>query len=142
MAVTTDRTVSPTSPLANVYELPLAPLIVAQPAPELLQSCHAYEYDVGLFDHDPFVVDNVSPCCAVPLTTGTAEFDGAAGADPLTTAVAALDADPDPPAFDAVTTDRTVCPTSPLTNVYELPVAPPITEQPDPEPLQSSHTYE
>jgi hypothetical protein len=43
VAVTTDRIVSPTSLLASVYVLPVAPLISAQLAPELLQSCQAYE---------------------------------------------------------------------------------------------------
>ena len=61
------------------------------------------------------------------------------GADTPTTEVAAEDADDEPPAFVAVTTDRIVLPTSPLVSVYELPVAPEIPTQPPPDELQSSH---
>jgi hypothetical protein len=43
-------------------------------------------YEVGEFDHEPFVVVSVLPCCAVPLTVGTAEFaGGTAGGDVTTT---------------------------------------------------------
>ena len=44
-------------------------------------------------------------------------FAGADGVDAATIAVAAELADPDPPALLAVTTDRIVCPTSPLANI-------------------------
>ena len=50
------------------------------------------------------------------------------GADTPTTEVAAEDADDEPPAFVAVTTDRIVLPTSLLVSVYELPVAPEIPD--------------
>jgi hypothetical protein len=57
-------------------------------------------------------VVNTSPCTAVPDTTGTAVFTGPAAAA-TTVPVCAESADADPPAFEAVTTDRTVSPTSP-----------------------------
>jgi hypothetical protein len=46
-----------------------------------VQSCHRYAYDVGLFDHDPSLVTNVSPCCADPLITGADVLAGGAGTD-------------------------------------------------------------
>jgi hypothetical protein len=52
-------------------------------------------------------VVNTSPCTAVPDTTGTAVFTGPAAAA-TTVPVCAESADADPPAFEAVTTDRTV----------------------------------
>ena len=63
------------------------------------------------------------------------------GADTPTTEVAAEDADDEPPAFVAVTTERIVLPTSLLVSVYELPEAPEIPTQPPPELPQSSHAY-
>jgi len=62
-------------------------------------------------DHDPGEALSVCPCCAVPLIVGKDVLLGGV-AGPVTTAVTAESADPEPPAFDAVTTDRTVCPTS------------------------------
>ena len=78
----------------------------------------------------PCDADNVCPCTAEPLTTGNPVFTGGAvfvvqctdltlfivipvftGGDTTvacTTVVCADVADPDPPAFDAVTTTRTV----------------------------------
>ena len=49
-----------------------------------------------------------------------------------TTAVAADVADDDPDPFDAVTTTRTVDPTSAPANTYELAVAPATSTQPHP----------
>jgi hypothetical protein len=88
-----------------------------QLAPELLQSCHRYVYDDGLPLHDPLLVVTVWPCTVEPLTVGTAELDGGDGGAAVTTAVAAELADADPPAFVAVTTERTVSPTSPAVSV-------------------------
>jgi hypothetical protein len=51
---------------------------------------------------------------------------------------AADDADPDPPAFDAVTTTCTNDPTSPDTGVYDEPVAPTTSDHgPDADPDDS-----
>ena len=92
--------------------------MLEQLPPELLQSSHRYANPTsGDSDDDPFEVVKVSPCPVWPLTTGALVFAGAAGADAVTTPVAAELADADPPAFVAVTTDRTVCPTSPACNV-------------------------
>ena len=80
------------------------------------------------------------PCVVVPLTAGSAVLDGAvAGA--VTTAEAAELAELEPPALPAVTTERTVWPTSPDARVYRLPVAPAMVEQVLPELLQSCHWY-
>jgi hypothetical protein len=51
--------------------------------------------------------------------------------DAVTVAVCAESADADPDAFDAVTTERTVSPTSPAASVYVDDDAPVIFEQPD-----------
>ena len=59
---------------------------------------------------------NVSPCCAVPDTTGALEFTGAATDAAATVAVFADDAAVEPPAFVAVTTTSTVFPTSAACN--------------------------
>jgi hypothetical protein len=82
LAVTTDSIVAPTSPACNVYVLELAPKIVTQPPPDALQSAHAYTYPLGLFDQEPFVVDNVCPCTAVPVTAGRAVLTGGDGVVP------------------------------------------------------------
>jgi hypothetical protein len=107
--------------------------------PELSQSSHAYEYEVGLFDHEPFEAVSVCPCSAVPLIAGSLVFTGAGG---KTTAVCRDVADAGPPPFDAVTRDRIVCPTSAAFSTYLPDDAPPMREQFPPERLQSSHAYE
>jgi hypothetical protein len=138
VAVTTERIVLPTSLPASVYELPVAPEIPTQPAPELLQSSHWYPKPDGLPDQPPLLVDSVWPCTACPVTTGTDVLDGA---DTPTTEVAAEDDADEPPSFVAVTTERIVLPTSLPVSVYELPEAPEIPTQPPPELPQSSHPY-
>jgi hypothetical protein len=80
-------------------------------APELLQSCHRYPYEVGLPVHDPLEVDSVCPWTADPLIAGAAVFDGAVGGS-VTPAVAAELAGVDPPLLVAVMTERIVSPTS------------------------------
>jgi hypothetical protein len=87
-------------------------------------------------DHDPVEDESDWPCCAVPLTVGAAVFTGATTTSDggATTAEAALVAVADPAAFVAVTTARSVCPTSVLTSARLDPVAPAIVLQ-DPPPL-------
>jgi hypothetical protein len=80
--------------------------------PELLQSIHWYENDVGLPFQLPLLVLSVWPWTAWPLTTGAAVLVGAAGGGAATIDVAAESADPDPPALVAVTSERIVLPTS------------------------------
>jgi hypothetical protein len=89
--------------------------------------------------HDPFVVVNTCPCCAVPETVGSEVFIGANGV----TAPVAIDcAAADPPALVAVTTERILKPTSLACTTYELEPAPPISEHTPPVLSQSSHPYE
>jgi hypothetical protein len=57
----------------------------------------------------------------------------------VTTPVAAEEADDEPALFDAVTTTRTVEPTSADTSVYVLPVAPPMSTQLAPAESQRRH---
>ena len=57
----------------------------------------------------------------------------------MTEEVGAEEAEADPPALAAVTTDRTVCPTSVLVSVYALSVAPLMFEQVPPDVSQSCH---
>jgi hypothetical protein len=65
-------------------------------------------------------------------------FDGATAAA-VTTPVAADVAEEEPALFDAVTSTRTVEPTSPAVNVYVVPVAPAMSEQFPPPALQRRH---
>ena len=83
-------------------------------------------------DHEPGDAVRVCPTCAVPLIVGGAVFAGADGAA-CTTVVSALDADAEPTEFAAVTTTRSVAPTSACTGAYDWPVAPEISEQLPPE---------
>ena len=76
---------------------------------------------MGEFDQLPVEAFSTSPLRAVPLIVGRTVFTGPAGgggggADgPTTTALALLVAEVEPPAFDAVTTARSVLPTSSAT---------------------------
>jgi hypothetical protein len=130
-AVTTTRSVLPTSADVNANEAVVAPAIEAHELPLVSQRLHWYAYDVGLFDHEPFDADSVWPCCAVPLIVGRDVFTGAAmvGVEPETTADAALVAVLDPPALVAVTTVRSVLPTSADVSANEPVVAPAIGVQ-------------
>jgi hypothetical protein len=69
------------------------------------------------------VHESVEPAQVLPLTVGTAVFTGAA----IVTVVAADVALVEPPAFVAVTTQRSCTPTAWLITYVEL-VAPPIVE--------------
>jgi hypothetical protein len=130
-AVTTTRNVLPTSVEVNASDDPVAPATSAHEPPPESQRRHWYAYDVGLFDHEPVDADSVWPCCAVPLMVGRNVFTGATTEDvgaeaAAITADAALVADAEPPAFDAVTTTRSVLPTSTDVNANEAVVAPAI----------------
>ena len=84
----------------------MAPLIVEQLAPEASQSCHWYEYEDGLFVHDPLEVESDCPSMACPVTVGGADADGGGGA--ATVAVCEEVAEVDPAELVAVTTERIV----------------------------------
>jgi hypothetical protein len=89
-------------------------------------------------DHDPGEAVRACPCWAVPLIVGADVLLGTVGG-PGTTAVTAESAEPEPPALAAVTTDRSVSPTSELWTAYVFAVAPLMFEQLAPEVLQSCH---
>jgi hypothetical protein len=83
--------------------------------PDVSQSCHRYEYDDGLFVHDPLEVESVCPSVACPVTVGGAEADGGGGG--ATGLVADDVAEPDPAELVAVTTARMVWPMSATASV-------------------------
>jgi hypothetical protein len=91
-------------------------------------------------DHEPTSALSVCPSCAEPDTDGNTVFAGAVAAA-VTTPVAADEADDDPALFDAVTSTRTVEPTSADANVYVLPVAGAMSEQFPPPVSQRRHWY-
>ena len=62
----------------------------------------------------PFDALNVCPSTVEPLTAGATVFAGGGG---VTVAVAAEVAGVEPPALLAVTTTRSVCPTSPAASL-------------------------
>jgi hypothetical protein len=74
----------------------------------------------------------------VPLIDGGDVFDGATAAA-VTTPVAAEEADDEPALFDAVTSTRTVEPTSADANVYVCALAPAISAQLAPAESQRRH---
>jgi hypothetical protein len=115
-AVTTQRTCTPTAWLITYVEL-VAPPIVEPFA------VHAYAYPVGTGVQLPVVHESVEPTVVVPLTAGSAVFVGAA----TVTVVAAEVAPVEPPAFVAVTTQRSCTPTA-STITYVGLVAPEIVE--------------
>ena len=83
---------------------------------------------------------NVCPATAEPLNDGNTVFCGATGAAP-TTPETALAADAEPAEFEAVTTTRTVPPTSAPTSRYEAEVADVMSAQPCPDESQRCHWY-
>ena len=77
---------------------------------------------MGEFDQLPVEAFSTSPLRAIPLIVGRTVFTGPAGGgggggadEPTTTALASLVAGAEPPAFVAVTTARSVLPTSAAT---------------------------
>jgi hypothetical protein len=138
-AVTTTRTVEPTSADVSGYVCPVAPATSLQPFPLWLQRCHWYAYAIGAVpDQEPESAVSVCPSCAVPLIDGKVVFDGCV-ATAVTTPVAAEEADDEPALFDAVTATRTVEPTSPARMTYVVPVAPAMSEQVPPPASQRRH---
>src|ERR1700760_527524 len=122
VAVTVTAMSEPTSAVVSVYVA--APPIVVQAGPAVVdpagQRSQLKPYVDGL-SHMPVSGVSTSPAIRVP--------DGAAGATRLTggwatVAVALLAAPGDPSGLAAVTTTRTVLPTSAAASVYVEPVAP------------------
>jgi hypothetical protein len=90
----------------------------------------------------PVLVVRIWPSTAEPLTDGSAVLVGAGGGGGGSEAMAAVAAElagVDPPALLAVTTARSVWPTSPATSVWLKDVAPLTFEHDAPEELQSCH---
>ena len=86
----------------------------------------------------PVVAVSAWPCCAVPEIVGSDVFVGEAAAA-VTTAVCAEVAVAEPVEFDAVTTIRTVLPTSAAATVCVCAVSPTMSTQPPPAESQRRH---
>ena len=136
-AVTSARIRWPTSSERTPYVGPLAPATLTQSVPVELQRCHWNPNDVGVGDQVPRKTRSSSPTVAVPLTAGRTEF---VGPDfEWTTSVASDVALLLPSVFDAVTSTRSVLPTSPATGEYVCFVAPVMSPHVLPSDAQRRH---
>ena len=105
-AVTTTRSVQPTSAEVSPYVCATAVSMFPQFAPPESQRRHWYANEIGCVpDHVPGSADNVCPACPLPETVGTAVFTGGF---PTTTTVCADIAAELPATFDPVTITRNV----------------------------------
>ncbi len=78
VAVTSTRSVEPTSPALTTWVWDVSP-IGAQEPPPASHRCHANAYEmVGVPVHEPVVAVSVSPETAVPVIVGGSELDGTA----------------------------------------------------------------
>src|SRR5581483_3759441 len=93
----------------------------------------------GLFVQVPFEPDSVTFSCGVPEIAGATVFVGLPAA--TTSADGADVAVVEPSPFDAVTRNRSVCPSSAEPSWYCVPFAPPIVEQLPPFLSQRSQAY-
>src|SRR5271169_2252647 len=111
------------SPVTGTYDDLVAPPTFEQ-FPFEPQRCHWYVYVIGVVPfHSPLSTLTVCPTCAEPCGSGCLCALGAVPA--AATAAVGLDAaDARPAGFEAVTTIRTVLPTSELPRVYVWLVAP------------------
>jgi hypothetical protein len=109
-AVTTNRSVWPTSAARTPYVVPVAPAASVQPAPDWSQRCHWDENERTPPVHAPRVAVNSAPTWAVPEIVGLTVFFGAT-LDEIAS-VAVEFAELCPSVFDAVTTTLTVWSTS------------------------------
>ena len=97
---------------------------------------------MGEFDQLPFEAARTLCSSATPLIKGGARFAGGGGGGAgtgATTGVALLVAEAEPPAFDAVTTTRSVFPTSAEARAYCEEAAPEIEAQLAPAESQRRH---
>lgn len=129
-AVTTTRSVLPTSAPRTPYVLPVAPLTSEQLAPASLQRCHWYENERTPPAHVPWLAVSSSPGSSFPVTAGAAVFLGGVFAE-MTSVVFEL-ADVCPSEFEAVTITRTVWSTSAEASRYVFDAALSMFEQSDP----------
>jgi hypothetical protein len=114
VAVTAQRSCVPTA-----WEI--TSVVAVAPAIGVPFAVHAYANEVGLLDHVPFAHVSVEPAVVDPVTPGSAVLAGAA----IVTVVAGEVAAFEPPAFVAVTMQRSDVPTASAITYVEL-VAPPI----------------
>src|SRR5215213_602200 len=112
---------------------------MSEQAPSVSQRCHRYANSIGA---DPLQLPrsavNVCPSRGAPETAGALVL---AGAMPATTSVGADEAEWEPPALVAVTTARTVEPTSTERRRNVESVAPAIVAHAPPEASQRRHSY-
>ncbi len=79
VAVSSTRSVEPTSPGATTWVCPVSPAIAAQPAPTASQRSHASAKPIGGVPvQEPETAVSVSPETAVPLMVGGDALDGVA----------------------------------------------------------------
>src|SRR5579864_7634431 len=98
-----------------------------QPVLSVSHRCHCRQNEVGVGVQLPLLTRIVSPTVGVPVTDGLTVLVGPF-VEPTTSLASEL-ADALPSAFEAVTTTRTVWPTSPFTSTYVLLVAPLMSPQ-------------
>ena len=113
--------------------------MLTHPVTSAEQRCHCLVYELAAGLQLPFETRSVSPTTGEPLTTGFTVFDGPV-AEPMTS-VGADVADALPSAFVAVTTTRSVWPTSPDVGVYVLLVPAVMSPQPLPSDPHRCHWY-
>ncbi len=137
MPVTRTRMVEPTSSGVSAYVVVVSPGMSAHAAPVASQRRHCRSNAiVGVPVQVPVAAVSTWPSRAVPEIDGSTVFTGGAGA---TTAEAAEVADVEPAPFVAVTTTRSVPPTSARTGVWPGAVAPGMSAQPEPPLSQRRH---
>jgi hypothetical protein len=110
VAVTRTRSVRPMSVPPTAYVAAVAPATSTQPAPSASQRSHCRSWSSGVVPFQaPVVAVRTWRSFATPEMLGAVVLAGASGA---TTAVVRLDADATPSGFVAVTSSRSVEPTS------------------------------
>ena len=83
VAVSSTRSVEPTSPGATTWVCPVSPAIAAQPAPTASQRSHASAKPIGGVPvQEPETAVSVSPETAVPLMVGGDALAGVAASAP------------------------------------------------------------
>ena len=138
VAITSTTSVDPTSAETSVYADAVAPAMFEQLVPPLVQRRHWKAYEIGAVPvQAPVDAVSVCPSVAVPEIVGGAVFAGGAAA--ATWAVCADSAVLEPAALVAVTSTRTVVPTSAEPSVYVDAVAPPMSLHDEPPASQLRH---
>src|SRR3954451_10198789 len=136
-AVTSARMRWSTSAERTPYVGPVAPGTLTQSVPVEVQRCHWKPNEVGVGDQVPRETRISSPTVGVPLTAGLVPFVGPDFES--TTSVASEFANALPSALPAVTTTRSVRPTSPAAGTYVCFVAPAMSAQVRPSEVHRRH---